>query len=72
MAGKISLFYDNWAKITSDKYLLDIIKSGYNIEFETTPCDQCNRKPLHFNKTEEKVISELLQKFINKGVIEES
>ena len=72
VAGKITLFYDNWINITSDKYILDIVKHGYKIEFESSPCEQCNRSPLDFNPAENKIISGLLQKFLDKGVIEES
>ena len=72
MAGKIALFYDNWINITSDKFILDIVKHGYQIEFESPPCEQCNRAPLVFNPAEDKIISKLLQKFLDKGVIEES
>ena len=32
-AGKISQYYENWLKLTSDKSLLDIVKNGYDIVF---------------------------------------
>ena len=36
-AGKISSCYNNWLEITSDKWILDIVKNGYHIEFDSDP-----------------------------------
>ena len=32
-AGNIKSFLENWKRITSDKYILDIIKHGLKLEF---------------------------------------
>ena len=32
-ASKISQYYENWLKLTSDKSLLYIVKNGYDIVF---------------------------------------
>lgn len=71
-AGKISKFFHNWTKLTKDKFILSVIKEGYEIEFESEPCINCNRKPINFNIKEQNIISELLKKFEDKGVIVES
>ena len=33
-AGKISKFFHNWTKLTKDKFILNVIQKGYEIEFE--------------------------------------
>ena len=32
-AGNIKFFWENWKRITSDKYILDIVKHGLKLEF---------------------------------------
>ena len=71
-AGKISKFFHNWTKLTKDKFILNVIQEGYEIEFESEPCINCNRKPINFNIKEQNIISDLLKKFEDKGVIVES
>ena len=51
---------------------MSIIKNGYEIEFESEPCEQCNSIPIKFNLTEEGIIDKLLNKFESKGVIVKS
>ena len=51
---------------------MNIIKNGYEIDFESEPCEQCNRIPIKFNLTEEAIIDKLLNKFESKGVIVKS
>lgn len=71
-AGNIAYCYNNWTKITSDKTLLNIVKEGYAIEFETEPCAKCNRGAIKFNGKDKEIINELLHKLYDKGVIEQS
>ena len=71
-AGKISRFFQNWTNLTQDQFILNIVKEGYDIEFESEPCALCNRKPINFNTKEQLIISELLKKFEDKGIIVES
>ena len=48
------------------------MKYGYEIEFESEPCEQCNRSPINFNLKEQDIITKLLAKFEDKGVIVKS
>ena len=32
-AGNINIFLENWKRITSDKYTLDLVKHGLKLEF---------------------------------------
>ena len=72
IAGKISQFYDKWRKLTKNRFILDIVKHGYSIEFSSEPCEECNRFPIIFNLKEQEIISQLLKKFEDKGVIAKS
>uniref|UniRef100_A0A1X7U2J3 Uncharacterized protein n=1 Tax=Amphimedon queenslandica TaxID=400682 RepID=A0A1X7U2J3_AMPQE len=36
IAGRLTLFKDNWSKISQDQWMLDTIK-GYKIEFLSSP-----------------------------------
>ena len=72
LAGKISYYYESWKTLTKDRYILDIVRNGYQIEFVTEPCEECNRIPINFNIKEQEIISKLLEKFENKGIIVET
>ena len=69
IAGKISQHYKKWQTLTKDRYILDIVKFGYQIEFVSEPCKHCNRVPINFNVKEQAIISKLIDKFIEKKII---
>ena len=71
-AGKISQYYENWLKLTSDKSLLDIVKNGYDIVFESESCSRCHRQDIKFNKNEKTIKTSLLSELFEKHVIEKS
>ena len=71
MAGQIQYFWDRWKKITTDRNLLYTVKHGCSIEFDSSPCDQCSRAEIRFNLVEQNIVQELLQKFLDKQIIEE-
>ena len=48
------------------------MRYGYQIEFITEPCEECNRLPINFNLKEQEIISNLLSKFESKGIIVET
>jgi hypothetical protein len=37
VGGRISLFVENWKKITTDKWVLDVVQNGYKLEFLKIP-----------------------------------
>lgn len=39
--GKIIENVYQWRQLTSDKYILNIVESGYKLEFESEPCEHC-------------------------------
>ena len=68
-AGKTRHHLDKWCQITSDPVILDMV-SGCEIEFTHTPVQTREPKPLRFNEAESGIISEQLDSFLEKGVIE--
>ena len=48
-----------------------MVKHGCSIEFDSSPCDQCSRAEIRFNLEEQNIVQELLQKFLDKQIIEE-
>ena len=69
VGGKISRFLSNWENITSDPWILNIIR-GYRIEFEQLP-RQCNiPKELIFNDEETIHVQQEIEKFLVKKIIQ--
>ena len=68
-AGNISNYYDNWLEITSDSNILDIVLHGLKLNFKTN--DMQSKLPFEHNLSakESEVISEEIQKLLNKKVI---
>jgi hypothetical protein len=48
--GKIASSINQWIEITSDKYILDIVR-GYSIQFVDIPHQQQIPKPLQFSNS---------------------
>lgn len=55
--------------LTKARYILNIVRNGYIIEFLTEPYD---RAPINFNSKEQEIITSLLKKFEDKGNIVKS
>ena len=68
VGGKISKFLVNWCQLSSDKWLLDIIK-GYRIEFDEYPLQFSIPNQLLFNSEETEIINAEIEKFLNKQII---
>ena len=67
-AGNIKIFLENWKGITSDKYILDIVKHGLKLEFDSeTP----HREPFQvtYNTKENNIISQEINELLKKKVI---
>ena len=70
VGGKIQHFYENWSRLTSDKWILNVI-CGYNIEFENTPTGIQNKEPkeLVFNSDETNMVQREIEKCLQKDII---
>ena len=67
-ADNINNFLENWKRITSDKYILDIVKHGLKLEFlHVTP----HREPFQatYNTKENGIISQEISRLLKKKVI---
>ena len=58
-----------WTNITSDKWVLDIVRNGYTIEFLSQPPITCRKKQIQFNAHESCIINNEIDKLLHKGVI---
>ena len=67
-AGKISECFDNWSQLTSDPFILDIVR-GYDIEFEDSPVQMHRPRPLVLNRNEDAALQSNLCEFSERGVI---
>lgn len=69
--GNTKLFAKNWEKLTSDTYILDIIKNGLRLDFKEFP--QNRQYQFKTLKDEElNIVKEEVQKLLSKQVICES
>jgi hypothetical protein len=69
--GKIASSINQWIEITSDKYILDIVR-GYSIQFADIPHQQKIPKPLQFSNSEIIMANECIETFLEKKIIEVS
>ena len=68
VGGKIQHFYENWSRLTSDKWILNVI-CGYNIEFENTPIQNKESKELVFNSDETNMVQREIENIWQKDII---
>ena len=68
-AGNIKHCLQNWQEITSDPYILDIVKYGLKLDFLYSP-PACKPYEYGRNNDEKLVISEEIQKLLKKKVIQ--
>lgn len=69
IAGKTALNYNQWQKITSDKWVLKTI-CGYSVELERKPKQENIPSQFKFNHIEMLQIEEELERFLNCKIIE--
>ena len=68
-AGSISSHFYDWAKITSDKWILDIVRNGYTIEFESEPCVSNSLHQISSSNKEKEIISKEIVKLVHMDVL---
>ena len=69
IGGKISKFFHRWKELTSDYWILNIIK-GYQLEFENIPTQLIMPHPLVFSSEENEYVQKEIDKFISKTIIQ--
>ena len=67
-AGNIKHHADQWSLITSDKFIIDVVRHGLKINFTVQPPE---RAPFEYERshTESKIIDSEIIKLLKKGVI---
>ncbi|VDI36333.1 Hypothetical predicted protein [Mytilus galloprovincialis] len=68
IGGKVKTFLDNWMSLTSDNWVLDVVK-GYQIEFEQIPYQNKEPNLLQFDKDETNMVQLEIDKFLQKQII---
>ena len=56
VSGKISRHYAEWSNITSDNWVLNIVESGYDTEFEKLPPESLTKRQIVFKSHEENIM----------------
>lgn len=63
--------FDNWAKITSDKWVLQTVQ-GYRINFETNPVQSKLPGKIGFSESEKSLVDQEINKMLHEHAIEYS
>ena len=67
-AGNINNHLSQWRSVTSDLFIIDIVKNGLKLRFAEEPAQNiCHNIPI--TKTEKQIISDEIQKLLQKEVI---
>ena len=66
--GKISLHYDQWCKITQDKWVLDCVM-GYKIDFTREPIQGSIPREIPFNDEKLTLVNNEVSALLEKGAI---
>ena len=73
VGGRLSHYWRNWELIGADPWLVEVIKSGYKIQFHTMPTLTTSPVPTHLPQDQirrDQTLKEV-QQLLLKGVIEE-
>lgn len=71
VAGKIRYYVDNWHRITSDKWILDMVR-GIKIPFEEVPTQNYVPRPIQFSYGERDLIQIEIDRLLSECVIKET
>lgn len=63
------LVVSEWRKLTSDRWVLDTVENGYQIEFNALPTYSSYMKEINFSEEKSKIVSLEVNKLIEKGAI---
>ena len=68
-AGRLKFFYSNWAKLTQDPNILNIVQ-GFETPFLENPVQEKSPNPPVLNQEQSKLITEELREMLLKGAIQ--
>lgn len=67
-AGRIQHCMANWQKLTSDQWVLDVVK-GYHLDLEQWPVQQVPPNPSVLNTKDQVLVQTEVEKMLQKGAI---
>ena len=68
IGGRTKFCYNNWKRLTKDRFILDNIQ-GCKINFKEMPKQITLPRPIIFTKIELKALESILEEFVNKNII---
>ena len=68
-AGKVGLALEYWEQLTSDRYVLDIVR-GNALSFDVTPVQDSIPRELRLNDRDQLALDEAIQDFLVCGIVE--
>ncbi|XP_068104139.1 uncharacterized protein [Hyperolius riggenbachi] len=71
VGGRLSRFYPEWRKITSNQFILDLIKDGYKIRFIKKPPVRFVKTLMPKDREARMALQELLRDMMDRNVIKE-
>ena len=71
VGGRVQQFHDNWTTLTSDKIVLDIVRRGYRLPFETRPVLIHTPPFQRMSREKEAVWEPVIQRMLDMDAIEE-
>ena len=74
VGGRLRYFYDNWCLITQNPFVLNVIKHGYRIMFDSSPKLVVHPNPfeLRLPPSQQEILDRELQAFLDNDVIEKA
>ena len=68
-AARLPFFYDQWTKVTSNHWILRVIKEGYKLQFFPSPPPPRPSFKTSYSKNSSSIIRRLIIDYLNKGAI---
>ncbi|MBV2113508.1 MAG: reverse transcriptase-like protein [Candidatus Thiodiazotropha sp. (ex Ctena orbiculata)] len=68
VGGRLAHFAQNWQEITTNKWVLSVIKRGYKIPFTDLP--PLSREPIFFSQSGRSELAEEVEKLLSKRAVE--
>ena len=67
--GKIAEYYEAWEKLTSDKWILNLVQ-GFEIDFVQNPVQRWCPPPLRLSRADTQALNTAVKQFHEQGIIE--
>ena len=68
-AARLPFFFDNWKQVTTNNWILRVVKEGYKLQFNPDPPPPRPFIKSSYSKKSSNIIRVLLTDYLNKGAI---